>query len=177
METIRVTRRGPYEIDRRLFERAIRQINLLEGRVPGRTVLYKAIDLGYREGAEATVLNCIHAVSDVVREPAPLRTWATYGDEAARRVMLHLRPWIKSPTVEEPRIWEAIWMAIRGGAGAPPTDAIARADLGPADAKEALAGGRPIGGRGILGPIPARPAALGDGTGRIADETATAGGG
>ncbi len=35
----RVARWGPCEIDRDLYERALRQIDLLDGRVPGRKVL------------------------------------------------------------------------------------------------------------------------------------------
>ncbi len=128
----RVSRWGPYEIDRGLYERALRQIDLLEGRVPGRTILYKAIDLGYREGAEILALNCIHAVSDIVRKPTPLRTWMTYGDEAARRVVCHLRPWIKAPVRDRAEVWPAIWSAIWGGAPTRDDRAIARAELEPA---------------------------------------------
>jgi hypothetical protein len=63
-----VTRLGPFEVDRGLYERAWRQIDLLEGRIPGRRVLYKSLDLGYREGPCASALNCIHAISDIDRE-------------------------------------------------------------------------------------------------------------
>ncbi len=108
---LRVSRFGPYEIDRDLYERALRQIDLLEGRVSGRQVLYKALDLGYREGAEIRAVNCIHAISDIVREPAPLRTFTCYGDEAARRVVWHLRRWIKGGAAERPDVWPAIWDA------------------------------------------------------------------
>lgn len=127
----RVTRWGPYEIDRGLYERALRHIDLLEGRVPGRKALYKAIDLGYRHRPDTVVLNCIHAVSDIVREPAPLRTWTTYGDEAARKVVQHLRPWIKGPAVGRSDVWPAIWEAIWRGATAPSADTIVRADFDP----------------------------------------------
>ena len=96
-----------------MFERALRQIDLLEGRVPGRNVLYKALDLGYREGSLVRALNCIHAISDVDRERAPLRTWTSFGVEAARKVVVHLERWIKDPGKDHPdawrRIWEAMW--------------------------------------------------------------------
>lgn len=108
---LRVTRWGPYEIDRGLFERALRQIDLLEGRVPGRRVLYKAIDLGWRDGQEVKALNCIHAISDVDAEPAPLRTWTSYGAGASRRVIVHLGRWIKDRGQDHPEVWGAIWEA------------------------------------------------------------------
>ncbi|MGO8899242.1 MAG: hypothetical protein ACLQU5_12985 [Isosphaeraceae bacterium] len=116
---LRITRWGPYEIDQRLFERAQRQIDLLEGRVHGRRVLYKAFDLGYREGPWALAVNCIHAVSDIDREHTPLRTWASYGDEAARKIVLHLRRWIQEPVVENPGNWELIWEATWQGVPVP----------------------------------------------------------
>ncbi len=127
----RVSRWGPYEIERGLYEQALRQIDLLDGRVPGRKILYKAIDLGYREGAEIQALNCIHAVSDIVRKPSPLRTWTAYGDEAARRVVRHLRPWIKAPVRDRADVWPAIWSAIWDGAPTRDDRAIARAELEP----------------------------------------------
>ncbi len=116
---LRITRWGPYKIDQRLFERAQWQIDLLEGRVPGRRVLYKAFDLGYREGPWALAVNCIHAVSDIDREHTPLRTWASYGDEAARKIVLHLRRWIQEPVVENPGNWELIWEATWQGVPIP----------------------------------------------------------
>ncbi len=127
----RVTRWGPYEIKRELYEKAMRQIDLLEGRIPGKKVLYKSLDLGYRDRPETPVLNCIHAVSDIVREPALLRTWMAYGDPAARKVVRHLRPWIKSPAIEPPGLWHAIWEEIWRGAPKRRADTIARAELDP----------------------------------------------
>jgi hypothetical protein len=125
---LRVTRWGPYEIDRALFERALRQIDLLEGRVPGQKVLYKAVDLGFREGAEIRALNCIHAVSDIDRDPFPLRTWTSYGDEAVRKVVRHLRRWIKGQRREHPEVWGPIWEATWRGAPAPAALEIVRGE-------------------------------------------------
>ncbi len=127
----RVTRWGPYEIKRELYDRALRQIDLLEGRVPGKKVLYKSLDLGYRNRPGSPVLNCIHAVSDIVCEPTPLRTWTAYGDPAALMVVQHLRPWIKRPAVEPPGLWPAIWEEIWRDAPKRLADTIARAELGP----------------------------------------------
>lgn len=135
----RVTRWGPFEIDRGLYERALRQIDLLEGRVPGRQVLYKALDLGYREGAEVRAINCIHAVSDIVRMPVLLRTWTAYGDEAARKVVSHLGPWVKSRSAESPGVWHAIWQEIWRDAPAPP-DTLVRAETEPSPDAVARAG-------------------------------------
>jgi hypothetical protein len=125
---LRVTRWGPYEIDRALFERALRQIDLLEGRIPGHKVLYKAMDLGFREGSEVRALNCIHAVSDIDRDRAPLRTWTSYGDEAVRKVVQHLRRWIKGQGREHPEVWEPIWEATWQGARAPAALEIVRGE-------------------------------------------------
>jgi hypothetical protein len=119
---LRVTRWGPYEIDRRLFEQALRQIELLDG---GK-VRYKAIDLGLREGRDVRALNCVHAVSDVDREPAPLRTWMSYGDAAVRKVVWHLRRWIKGQRLEHPKVWGAIWAATWQGTPRPPALKIVR---------------------------------------------------
>jgi hypothetical protein len=116
---LRVTRYGPYEIDRRLFERALRQIDLLEGRVPGKRMLYKALDLGYRDTPEAPAVNCIHAVSDIDTEAGRLRTWTTYGSEAARRITAHFRRWLKAPFAERTDVWGPIWKATWQGATAP----------------------------------------------------------
>lgn len=127
----RVTRWGPYAIDRGFYEQASRHIDRLEGRLPGPKVLYKAIDLGYREGSEIRALNCIHAVSDIVRKPELLRTWTTHGDEAARQVVRHLLPSIKGPAVERPEVWPAIWDAIWRGAPNRMPDTIIRADIEP----------------------------------------------
>jgi len=171
----RVTRWGPYEIDRGLYERALRQIDLLEGRVPGRKVLYKALDLGYREGDTIRALNCIHAVSDVIREPAPLRTWTTYGDEAARKVVDHLRPWIKASAVESQEVWHAIWQEIWRDAPAPLPDTLVRAEIGPSPDAVAQAGGTDTTpGSVTLGAATRRYPSQ---AGRVGDATAAAGGG
>jgi hypothetical protein len=107
---LRIARWGPYEIERGLFERATRQIDLLEGRIPGRRVLYKALDLGYRSDASMIrAMNCVHAISDIDREPALLRTWTSYGDEAARKIVRHLGRWVKHGGAEQPSAWGPIW--------------------------------------------------------------------
>jgi hypothetical protein len=113
---LRITRWGPYMIDQRLYLRATQQIDLLEGRVPGHHILYKALDFGYREGTLVTALNCIHAVSDIDREH-PLWTWTSYGDDAARKVILHLSRWIISAPA--PDNWDLIWGATWAGTPVP----------------------------------------------------------
>ena len=105
---MKVTRWGPYQIEEALYDRALRHIDLLEGRVPGRRVLYKQLDGGYRED-RIVALNCIHAISDIDRDEGPLRTGVAYGEKAARRVALHFHPWIRPGGAEHPREWEWIW--------------------------------------------------------------------
>ncbi len=114
---------GPYEIDPRLYERAVRQIDLLEGRVPGYRVLYKQIDYGLREDKQIVALNCIHAVSDIVREPAPLTTGLAFGKEAALLNLGHLKRWIKDPSRVHTKVWERAWPMLWAHKS-PPTVAI-----------------------------------------------------
>jgi hypothetical protein len=106
---LKITRWGPFEIARELHERAMQHIDLLEGRVPGRRVLYKSFDIGCRESEEIVALNCVHAVSDVDRDGGPLRTWTSYGEQAARIVVQHLGRWFKEPGRDHPEAWERIW--------------------------------------------------------------------
>ena len=47
---LKVTRWGPYRIEGEFYERALRHIDLLEGRVPGRQVLYMQLDGGSGRG-------------------------------------------------------------------------------------------------------------------------------
>jgi hypothetical protein len=109
---LRVSRWGPYGIERELYERALRHIEILEGRVPDRRILYKALDIGCREGRRVVALNCVHAVSDIDREDGPLRTWTSYGDRAARTVVVHLGRWLKGPERDHPEVWDRIWRMI-----------------------------------------------------------------
>jgi hypothetical protein len=105
---LRVTRWGPYEIDRGLYERALRQIARLERRMPGPPVLYKELDRGYRE-EQIVATNCIHAISDVDRDGGPLRSGTDYGERAARRVVVHLARWIKHSGRDHSEVWAHIW--------------------------------------------------------------------
>jgi len=106
---LKITRWGPFEIARELHERAIQQIDLLEGRVRGRRVLYKSFDIGCREAEGIVALNCVHAISDVDREGGPLRTWTSYGEQAAGIVVQHLGRWFEEPGRDHPEAWERIW--------------------------------------------------------------------
>ena len=81
---------GAVRIEGEFYERALRHIDLLEGRVPGRQVLYMQLDGVFREGP-VVAPNCIHAISDIDRDEGPLRTGLAYGAEAARKVALHFR--------------------------------------------------------------------------------------
>jgi hypothetical protein len=103
---------GPYEIEKALYEHASRQIDLLEGRVAGSRILYKQIDYGLREGSKIVASNCIHAVSDVIREPTPLSTGLAAGRQAALLNVQHFKRWIKDPTKTHPEIWDVVWRAL-----------------------------------------------------------------
>jgi hypothetical protein len=109
---LKVTRWGPFEIARELHERALQQVDLLEGRIPGRRILYKAFDIGCRESDANVALNCVHAISDVDREGGPLRTWTRYGEGAASLVVQHLGRWFKEPGRDRPVAWERIWREV-----------------------------------------------------------------
>jgi hypothetical protein len=98
----RVSMWGPYQIDRELYDRAIKQQTRLES---GR-VLYKAIDLKFRPG-KAT--NCIHAISDLDTDNGLLRSGQGRGDEASYQVVQHLKRWIIAPGQTHP------WVASRLG--------------------------------------------------------------
>jgi len=114
-----VYRYGPYEIDKFLYQRAVRQIDRLEGRVAGARILYKQLDFGFREEAKIIASNCIHAVSDVIREPAPLTTGLTFGREAAHLNLKHLRRWMKDPTTVHTSLWKRIWSELWSSSSAP----------------------------------------------------------
>lgn len=103
---------GPYEIERALFDHAVRQIDLLEGRVGGSRILYKQLDFGLREGSRVVAANCIHAVSDVVREPTPLSTGLAAGREAALLNVHHFKRWIKDPSKTHPEVWDRVWRVL-----------------------------------------------------------------
>jgi len=81
---------GPFEIKKELYDRALKQIDLLESD----KVQYKALDVRFRP---ETAINCIHAVSDLDTDEGLLDTGAACGEVASRMVALHLRRWIIRP--------------------------------------------------------------------------------
>jgi hypothetical protein len=114
-----VYRFGPYQIDESLYQRALRHIDLLEGRIPGQKVLYKQLDYGLREVDPIVALNCIHAVSDVVRKPSPCSTGLAFGREAALLNLNHLKPWVKDVSRAHPDVWGRVWAALWGSGPSP----------------------------------------------------------
>jgi hypothetical protein len=86
----RVSMWGPYQIDRELYERALRQIALLQSG----EVCYKTIDSGYPSDR---VCNCIHAVSSVADGHLLCVLSPGYGESASRRVTERFRPWMIDP--------------------------------------------------------------------------------
>jgi hypothetical protein len=81
---------GPFEIKKELYDRALKQIEVLES---GK-LQYKALDVRFRP---ETAINCIHAVSDLDTDQGLLDTGAACGDEASRMVANHLRRWMVKP--------------------------------------------------------------------------------
>jgi hypothetical protein len=94
---------GPYQIQKELFERAVRQETVLkEGKL-----LYKAIDGGVRADGEG--LNCFHAVADIDKDRGLLETGLlAYGDEATAMVARHLQRWIVNPTANNDWVADAL---------------------------------------------------------------------
>jgi hypothetical protein len=83
----RVSVWGPYQIDKKLYDNARRQIGLLESG----EVRYKAVDTGYRTDH---VSNCIHAVADCA-EGYRLRILSPgFGQTASWVVTQRFRPFI-----------------------------------------------------------------------------------
>lgn len=83
------TMRGPFEIDKDVYDRAIRQRNRLESGA----IAWKALDRRFRPGAAC---NCIHAVSDVLPGPL-LMTGKARGDGATAMIAAHFRPYLVDP--------------------------------------------------------------------------------
>jgi hypothetical protein len=98
----RVSMWGPYEIDKGLYDRAVRQ----EAHLNSGRVLYKALDRRFRPGIAS---NCIHAVSDLDIDNGLLNTGLKRGDAASRQVAQHLNHWVIAPERTHP------WVASRLG--------------------------------------------------------------
>lgn len=86
----RLSRWGPFQIQKELYDRALRQIALLQSGA----VQYKTIDTGYRP---ARALNCIHAVSDIDADEGLLDTGIARGEAASALVAAHFRRWMIEP--------------------------------------------------------------------------------
>src|SRR5262249_21636430 len=79
-----ISRWGPFQIRKELYDRAVAQ----ECRLASGAIGYKVLDCGVRPGCAS---NCIHAVSDIVEGPL-LQTGTAYGDEAGAMVAHHFLP-------------------------------------------------------------------------------------
>jgi hypothetical protein len=86
----RVVKFGPYSIDKELYDRAVRQIERLESG----NVAYKAVDTRY---SPTEVCNCIHAVSQVAGDEAPIAQTG-WGASASAFIVQRFQPWIKDNT-------------------------------------------------------------------------------
>lgn len=93
----RVTAWGPFEIQKTLFDSALQQIE----RLNSGQMSYKAVDSRFRGG---TVVNCIHAVSDIAPEDGLLATGTAHGEAASAAVVSHLQRWIINPEETHPEI-------------------------------------------------------------------------
>lgn len=83
----RVSLWGPYEIDRDLYCRSVKQFNLLQSG----QVKYKAVDTGY---PTSRVSNCIHALGSVAGGYRMRVTSPAWGETASYAVMMRYRKWI-----------------------------------------------------------------------------------
>jgi hypothetical protein len=91
----RVSRWGPYEIEKELYDRALKQ----KARLESGAILFKCIDENFRP---ATASNCIHAVSDVDMDQGALHVGPNWGDNASRIVAGHLKRWMINPEKTHP---------------------------------------------------------------------------
>jgi hypothetical protein len=89
----RVTRWGPFQVQKELYDRACRQIARLESG----TILYKTLDGELRPDR---AFNCIHALTDLDTERGLLDTGADYGEDASYRVAYHFLRWMICPWIE-----------------------------------------------------------------------------
>jgi hypothetical protein len=97
----RISRWGPFQIDRKLFDRAVQQ----EQRLATGALGYKALDGWFRP----QTFNCIHAVSDIDRDHGPLRTGTRRGEGASTLVARHFQRWMIDPATSHE------WVARRLG--------------------------------------------------------------
>jgi hypothetical protein len=83
----RVSRWGPFQVQRELYERALGQIARLESGA----VAYKVLD---SLGRPCSASNCIHAVSDMDADRGLLVTGLASGAQASLLVVQHFRRWM-----------------------------------------------------------------------------------
>ncbi len=83
----RVSMWGPYQVNRDLWCRALRQIARLESG----QLRYKADDTGF---PARRVSNCIHAVSEVVGRPLIIVASPGWGEMASYYILREFRPWL-----------------------------------------------------------------------------------
>jgi hypothetical protein len=78
---------GPFAIKKELYDRALKQIELLNS---GK-IAYIALDRRFRgQGAS----NCFHAISDLDTDNGLLDTGTSHGKEASQEVVNHLAKWM-----------------------------------------------------------------------------------
>jgi hypothetical protein len=93
----RVTAWGPVQIQKELYDRALRQID----RLNSGAIAYKAIDRRYRGEA----VNCIHAVADIDTDRGILSVGDAFGEAASSAVARHFQRWMVQP--EDSSMWLA----------------------------------------------------------------------
>jgi hypothetical protein len=100
----RISLWGPYQIERDLYERGLRQIGFLESG----EVRYKLLDGGFEANR---VSNCIHAVDAVTGSARLQMLNYSFGETASYHVVCHLAPWIIDPSRKHP--WVSDRMDLR----------------------------------------------------------------
>jgi hypothetical protein len=103
----RISLWGPYQIDRTLYDQALKQICLLESG----QVQYKVIDTGF---PVQRVSNCIHAVTALAGSGHLQGINPGCGETASYHVVRRLERWIIDPCRKHP------WVSQRMGLGAYP---------------------------------------------------------
>jgi len=95
---VRISMLGPYQIQKELYERAVRQVQRLnQGKIA-----FKAIDGRFRPDVAS---NCFHAIADIDTDNGLLDTGVAHGDAASTMVAMHLKRWLIRP--EEVHDWVA----------------------------------------------------------------------
>ncbi len=98
----RVSRWGPFLIEKELYDRAVAQ----QAHLNSGAVRYKTVDTGY---TTFRVSNCIHALGDLLYDAPRLRIGTpTWGQAGSYFITLHLGRWIIDPHTTHEWVMDAL---------------------------------------------------------------------